>query len=283
MIRDNVASVLARKRPVTGLGAAFAFGLALTVGAGVAQAEMQPQVPSGPENARITVDIQLVQPITDELRQSVIDSFPELSQVKNRELAEKAVTALTIGLAMSTFKSWDDVPGGGFPTAALLVPGSGDGFDPPTKTAGQPVHMRAVGQLALAIAKEAKKWNTKIVIDEDKCLVGGILHDVGKAYEFDPVNQKRWKVDPSRTGDSAIRHPIFGIYPAILAGLPEDMVHLIANHSKEGDEVKRSLEAYIVHEADFLMWPLAALSGAIDPKTIPAGALPKFDPRDLYQ
>jgi putative nucleotidyltransferase with HDIG domain len=281
MIRDNVTRILAKKGSVTGLGAAIAFGLSVTVGAGVAQA--QTQVPSGPENARITVDIQLVQPITDELRQSVMDSFPELSQVKNRELADKAVTALTIGLAMSTFKSWDDVPGGDFPTAAMLVPGSGDGFDPPAKKAGQQVHMRAVGQLAVAMAKEAKKWNTKVEINEDYCLVGGILHDVGKAYEFDPVNQKRWKTDPSRTGDSAIRHPIFGIYPAILAGLPEDMVHLIASHSKEGDEVKRSLESYIVHEADFLMWPLAANAGAIDPKTIPAGSIKKFDPRDLYQ
>ena len=60
-------------------------------------------------------------------------------------------------------------------------------------------------------------------------------------------------------------------------------MHLIASHSTEGDWVKRSLESYIVHQADFLMWPLTALAGAIDPKTVPPGAMPKFDPRALYQ
>jgi len=48
-----------------------------------------------------------------------------------------------------------------------------------------------------------------------------------------------------------LRHPISGAALAWSLGLPEEVCHIIAAHSKEGDHVKRSPEAFVVYHCDF--------------------------------
>jgi hypothetical protein len=38
----------------------------------------------------------------------------------------------------------------------------------------------------------------------------------------------------------------------MMCGVPDRVCHIIAAHAGEGDLVKRSTEAYIVHHADFM-------------------------------
>ena len=43
-----------------------------------------------------------------------------------------------------------------------------------------------------------------------------------------------------------------GVALAMQCGVPDAVCHIIATHAGEGDMVKRSTEAYIVHHADFM-------------------------------
>jgi hypothetical protein len=50
----------------------------------------------------------------------------------------------------------------------------------------------------------------------------------------------------------ALRHPFTGVALALECGVPDAVCHIIAAHAAEGDLVKRTTEAYIVHHADFM-------------------------------
>jgi hypothetical protein len=51
-----------------------------------------------------------------------------------------------------------------------------------------------------------------------------------------------------------LRHPFTGVALALECGVPDDVCHIIAAHAAEGDQVKRSTEAYVVHHADFMAY-----------------------------
>ena len=50
----------------------------------------------------------------------------------------------------------------------------------------------------------------------------------------------------------ALRHPFTGVALAMECGVPDAVCHIIAAHAAEGDLVKRTTEAFIVHHADFM-------------------------------
>jgi len=86
-------------------------------------------------------------------------------------------------------------------------------------------------------------------IDLDTVIAGAILADVGKLleYELDPNGKSRL----SERGE-ALRHPFTGVALALECRVPDAVCHIIAAHAAEGDLVKRSTEAFIVHHADFM-------------------------------
>jgi hypothetical protein len=49
-----------------------------------------------------------------------------------------------------------------------------------------------------------------------------------------------------------LRHPFTGVALAMACGVPDRVCHIIAAHADEGNLVKRTTEAYIVHHADFM-------------------------------
>jgi hypothetical protein len=48
-----------------------------------------------------------------------------------------------------------------------------------------------------------------------------------------------------------LRHPFSGVGLCFKHGVPDEVMHVVATHSKEGDHVKRSPESIIFHHADF--------------------------------
>ena len=54
----------------------------------------------------------------------------------------------------------------------------------------------------------------------------------------------------SEAGKS-LRHPFSGVGLCYDEGIPHEIMHIIAVHSKEGDTGKRTPEAAILHHADF--------------------------------
>lgn len=214
-----------------------------------------------------TAKVKLVQPITEELRQTVREDFPELVSETwvSKELRDKAIEAMTISLAMSSFKRWSDVPGWAIPHVAEYSAEPGKGLNPPGK--GQPVHLRITAKVARFYCKLLKELSPKVDINEEVAFIGALIHDIGKTYESDPVNEERWK-DHSAIGYPSLRHPSWGLYPAQLAGLPEEILHCILCHSYEGNLVERSLEAYIVYQSDLAAWLLPIQAGLMVEESI---------------
>ena len=110
-------------------------------------------------------------------------------------------------------------------------------------------HTRAVTRTSLRIAEVlAEGYRGKVAIDRDVLLAGAILHDVGKLFEY---KREDGQFSKSRDGE-LLRHPVSGAAFAFKYGLPQEVVHIIAAHSKEGDGSRRTIEAVIVNHADFV-------------------------------
>lgn len=110
-------------------------------------------------------------------------------------------------------------------------------------------HKRTAVQLSMDIANKMKQnFGDEININMDLLVAGAILIDVGKLIEYDKVNGT---LTTSRAG-KLLRHPFSGVAIADRFGLPHEVQHIIAYHAKEGDLAKRSVEAIIVHHADFV-------------------------------
>lgn len=85
-------------------------------------------------------------------------------------------------------------------------------------------------------------------VNMDVLISGAILADVGKLLEYDIKDKKLVQ----GTYGKYLRHPFSGVSLAEKCGIPPEVCHIIATHAKEGDLVKRSTEAYIVHHSDFM-------------------------------
>jgi putative nucleotidyltransferase with HDIG domain len=95
------------------------------------------------------------------------------------------------------------------------------------------------------LAAERGRWED---LNYDYIVAGGLCHDVGKLLEYERVQKK---VKKSRYGE-LLRHPISGAMLAQEVGLPLEVIHIIAAHSTEGEKLKRTPEAIIIHHCDFI-------------------------------
>jgi putative nucleotidyltransferase with HDIG domain len=113
-------------------------------------------------------------------------------------------------------------------------------------------HKRCVVHIARKSAEAMNEFMGRALpVNLDTVIAGAILADVGKLleYELDPHGKAR----QSERGE-ALRHPFTGVALALECGVPDDVCHIIAAHAAEGDQVKRTTEAFIVHHADFMAY-----------------------------
>ena len=92
-------------------------------------------------------------------------------------------------------------------------------------------------------------FRNELPVNMDVLIAGAILADVGKMLEYE--------LDANGTAVQGkygqyLRHPFSGVSLAEECGVPPEVCHIIAAHAHEGDLVKRTTEAYIVHHADFM-------------------------------
>jgi putative nucleotidyltransferase with HDIG domain len=187
------------------------------------------------------------------LRASVRTSLPEVDEIKDPDVREKTVEAWALALSQTEYEAIDDIPGTGGPDSPGLKEGS------------QVAHLRGTARIAIGMAEGLEQVLGPCGINRDVVIAGALLHDVGKAYEYSPRNQARWKANPALAGCPAVRHPVYGVHIALSVGLPESLVHLIGAHSTggEGDLVVRSLETVIVQFADLAFWKMTERAGRL--------------------
>jgi putative nucleotidyltransferase with HDIG domain len=120
-------------------------------------------------------------------------------------------------------------------------------------------HTIAVTEGALGLADAIKSAYSKMpfAINLDWLIAGGLLHDVGKLLEIERAPQGDFR--KSRRGKCA-RHPISGAILVAKAGLPDEIVNIVACHAKEGEGRPKRIETVLVHQADFALFdPLVLL------------------------
>lgn len=112
-------------------------------------------------------------------------------------------------------------------------------------------HKRCVVHIARRGAEAMDEFmGTSLSIDMDTVIAGAILADVGKVLEYEKDGDEVRQSERGR----ALRHPFTGVAVALECGVPDAVCHIIAAHAGEGDMVKRSTEAIIVHHADFMAY-----------------------------
>jgi putative nucleotidyltransferase with HDIG domain len=171
------------------------------------------------------------------MRDVVAKLWPEIQWIEQPRLREQVTQTWIKALERSPLKP-DDLKKIPF---TLLVPHCPISFMD---------HKRCVVHIARHSAEAMQKFMGRTLpIDMDAVIAGAILADVGKLleYEIGPDGNSR----QSARGE-ALRHPFTGVALALECGVPDEVCHIIAAHAAEGDLVKRTTEAFIVHHADFM-------------------------------
>jgi putative nucleotidyltransferase with HDIG domain len=188
----------------------------------------------------------------EKIRLNVIKSLPEAKEIQNKDLREKVYDAWTLSLSESGLERIEDLPGSGVP-----------GY-PSVKGGTQAEHLRGVARIGMGVARELKAVLPDFSVDMDEVIAGGLCHDLGKPFEYDARNRKKWDTDPEAMGRPSIRHSVYGVHMALKAGLPEKIAHIAGAHSMEGDYLTRSLACEIIHFADYGFWAICNKAGTLD-------------------
>ncbi len=161
----------------------------------------------------------------------------ELAWIKNEELRAKTAKTWELALERSVLTG-DDLNTIPF---TLLVPNLKVTFM---------AHKRSVVHIAQDSGNQINKfYKEDLPVNMDTLISGAILADVGKLLEY--VMNDEGKAVQGTYG-KYLRHPFSGVSLAEEAGCPPEVCHIIATHAGEGNMVKRTTEAYIVHHADFM-------------------------------
>ena len=176
------------------------------------------------------------------MRNQVLELLPEIDEIQDKELKEKVIACWEEAM---TFRNWTNEELLGIPFT-LLAENVNIGFIE---------HVRTCCRMGVACDKVLTEayGGRKTPVNRDYLIAGSLLADVGKLFEFD--KKEDGTVFKSDYGKH-IRHPFSGVGLAFKHGLPSEVMHIIATHSKEGAGEKRSPESIIFHHVDFIDFEL---------------------------
>jgi len=172
------------------------------------------------------------------MTEQVKQLWPELEWIKDKTLRENTTKAWELALERSVLKA-NDLEN--IPFTLLCGPDLKVSFLS---------HKRCVVHIARASGEKMNEFfENDLPVNMDILIAGAILADVGKLLEYE-IDKDGMAVQGNY--GKYIRHPFSGVSLAEECGLPPEVCHIIAAHAHEGDLVKRTTEAYIVHHADFM-------------------------------
>lgn len=163
--------------------------------------------------------------------------WPELEWISNAELKEQTTNTWALALQKSVLSPEDLNT---IPFTLLCGPDLKVSFMD---------HKRAVVHIARDAGNKMNEFfKNDLPVNMDVLIAGAILADVGKLLEYELKDGKSVQGSYGKY----IRHPFSGVSLAEMCHVPPAVCHIIATHAGEGDMVKRSVEAYVVHHADFM-------------------------------
>ncbi|HUV30430.1 MAG TPA: hypothetical protein VMY05_04975 [Acidobacteriota bacterium] len=175
------------------------------------------------------------------MRELVVRLLPEVNEISAPDLRENVIACWEEAIA---FRGWTERLLRGIPFTLLAEDVKITFID----------HVRAVCRMCIAVndVLDDVHGDGKTPVNRDYLVAGALLADVGKLLEYEIVDGKPVKSDYGKH----IRHPFSGVGLAFKHGLPSEVMHVIATHSKEGVGEKRSPESIIFHHADFIDFEL---------------------------
>ena len=172
--------------------------------------------------------------MTDEVK----SLWPELMWIDNEDLLEKTAKTWELALEKSVLTAEDLQK---IPFTLLAGPDMKVSFM---------AHKRCVVHVAREAGEKMNEFfREDLPVNMDVLISGAILADVGKLLEYEL--DKEGKSVQGKYG-KYLRHPFSGVSLAEQCGVPPAVCHIIAAHAGEGDMIKRTVEAYIVHHSDFM-------------------------------
>ena len=168
----------------------------------------------------------------------VLELWPELEWIQDEDLREKTARTWELALERSVLTPEDL---NRIPFTLLCGPDLKVTFMD---------HKRSVVHIARDAGQKINDmYKGELTVNMDVLIAGAILADVGKLLEY--VLEKNGKAVQGTYG-KYLRHPFSGVSLAEECDIPAEVCHIIATHAGEGNMVKRTTEAYVVHHADFM-------------------------------
>ncbi len=169
---------------------------------------------------------------------NIYELWPELNWIDDEDLRNKTAKTWELALERSVLTA-DDLRR--IPFTLLCGPDLKVTFMD---------HKQAVVHIARDSGNKMNEFfKDELPVNMDVLISGAILADVGKLLEY--VLDDNGKAVQGSYG-KYLRHPFSGVSLAEECGVPPEVCHIIATHAGEGNMVKRSTEAYVVHHADFM-------------------------------
>ncbi|WP_337476151.1 HDIG domain-containing metalloprotein [Acidaminococcus timonensis] len=159
--------------------------------------------------------------------------FFELKEINDEILRNKTIEALTMAIEK-----------GGWTTETVkLVPVTLNWNTKCTLLE----HIHTVTQMCIAGYPLVAKFYEQngVPFRRDYVVAGALLHDIGKFLEF---AMQQGVLTHSK--NAFMRHPFLGAEIAEKAGIPQELIYLIAMHSFEGDKSKHTAESDYVRRLD---------------------------------
>ena len=172
------------------------------------------------------------------MNEEVFELWPELMWIQDEELRNNTALTWQLALERSVLKP-DDL--NRIPFTLLCGPDLMVTFMD---------HKRSVVHIVRDAGNKINNmYHGELPVNMDVLISGAILADVGKLLEY--VLDDNGKAVQGNYG-KYLRHPFSGVSLAEEAGIPAEVCHIIAAHAGEGNLVKRTTEAYLVHHVDFM-------------------------------
>ena len=186
--------------------------------------------------------METAQQIGQTLKEKIVEAIPEINLIRDANLREK------------TLQVWEDaITEGGWTIAALhKMPFS---IHVENCRISFIEHVRTVCKMCVAVHDVLKEsYGSRSQLNKDYLISGALLADVGKLIEYE---EKDGVITKAGRGQH-LRHPFTGVAMSHQRGIPPEVQHIIATHSKEGEMMERSNESVIFHHADFIDFDLVS-------------------------
>ena len=180
------------------------------------------------------------------MKDRIAEVFPEVNEIRDKSLRQKVIAVWAESIESNRWQ----------PEELNKIP-----F---TLLAGEcsicfVEHVRTCVRMCIEVEKIlVDAYGDRADIDHDTLVAGALLADVGKMCEYE--KRPDGSIVKGYAGDM-LRHPFSGVGLCYKHGIPNEVMHIVATHSKEGDHVPRSRESIIFHHADFIDFDLAKQAG----------------------